>query len=499
MHPHADPAAALVRRVHRRCRAATPRPAGSRTSRPPSAARPAVPRPMLRLPGPTLYGGRSCAHDGDSASSGVRARPDPCSSLALMVTIAFGTAATASGAAAAPTGCAPVTIAQENARPGGTGWVPPPPPRPRRCRGREHHERRLRRARHALSRDTRPRHRCRSAIAAWRLGYCHGAGGRLVWTSGIGARRAAEGVGNDRARDQHGDAHHGAPSLSFTVPHTWTQGVYELRIDPLCEGPACRDDSACRPRRGCARPGSSRRCRPTPGRCTTPGAAWTRTARTAHVARREPQPTVRRLRDGAPDDRRLSDRPPCRGARTRHVVCDRPGSRSRCQRDRRCAGARVRFPHRVLDDGHAPRSRPRLPTVPTRSSWVPTTCTGGPSRSVRPGPIGSSRSGRCRPSTRTRRTPRWRRSSGATPDQPARAGPPRRAVRVHQRARADDRAHHPRMGVCRQRRHPGRSLPGVIYQETDTPAAGRCPAARVSSRRWPSHAPRTASRSPGVR
>ncbi len=264
--------------------------------------------------------------EGDSAAGGARARTVLV--VALMVTIAFGTAATAWGAAAAPGQCAPVTIAEENARPGGTGWVPPPPPAPAPVQGYANTTSAVCGARVTLYLGTRASRPVAVRIAAWRLGYYRGAGGRLVWTSGI-VRVARPKVWKSIAPVTNMVSAPWRPSLSFTVPHSWTQGVYELRIDPLATG--LRAGTIPFVVRDGAAHDQARRGALDQHLADVQHLGWLgRVLGTAHVARREPQPTVRRLRDGVPDDRRLSDRPPCRGARARYVVCDRPGSRPRC-------------------------------------------------------------------------------------------------------------------------------------------------------------------------
>ena len=172
--------------------------------------------------------------DGGDASARAR-RARILLVAALMVVIVFGTVDTAWGAAAAPGQCAPVTVAQENARPGGTGWVPPPPPTPAAVQGYANTTSAVCGARVTLYLGTHAPRPVAVRIAAWRLGYYRGAGGRLVWTSGI-VRVARPKVWETIAPVTNMVSAPWRPSLSFAVPHSWAQGVYELRIDPLARG-----------------------------------------------------------------------------------------------------------------------------------------------------------------------------------------------------------------------------------------------------------------------
>jgi len=167
---------------------------------------------------------------GDNTVHAVRVRAILIAALAAVIVL--GALATARGASVASTACAPVTIAQENAKPGGTGWVPPPPPASPAVQGYANTTSAVCGSRVTLYLGTRSRRPVPVRIAAWRLGYYRGAGGRLVWTSGVVR------VGRPRVWETIAPVTNmvTAPwpaSLSFTVPHSWTQGVYELRVDPL--------------------------------------------------------------------------------------------------------------------------------------------------------------------------------------------------------------------------------------------------------------------------
>jgi len=170
---------------------------------------------------------------GDSAASGIWRRPALVVALALIIAAAALT--TASGASVTPSGCAQVTIAQENAKPGGLGWIPPPAPATPAVQGYASATSAVCGQRVTLYLGTHARHPVPVRVAAWRLGYYRGAGGRLVWTSGT-VRVARPKVWDTVAPVTDMVSAPWRPSLSFVVPHTWSQGVYELRIDPLQKG-----------------------------------------------------------------------------------------------------------------------------------------------------------------------------------------------------------------------------------------------------------------------
>lgn len=168
-------------------------------------------------------------HDGERSTGGDRSR---AAWLAVLVAvIAFGSLVAASAASTPPAGCAPTTVAHENARQGGLGWVLPSTATPT-VAGYASATSVTCGARVTLYLGTHSSRAVPVRIAAWRLGYYRGDGGRLVWTSGI-VRVTRPKVWETIAPTTNMVSAPWRASLSFTVPHGWTQGVYELRIDPI--------------------------------------------------------------------------------------------------------------------------------------------------------------------------------------------------------------------------------------------------------------------------
>ena len=147
-------------------------------------------------------------------------------------------------AASAASGCAHISVSAENARVGGTGWETAGSPQPTSENGP------VARAlttplvqgyasstsavcghRVGLHLGTLSSHAVVVRIQAWRLGYYHGRGGRLVWQSPlVSVHRPHTWLRN--APYTHMVTAPWATTLTVQIPHTWTQGVYELRIVP---------------------------------------------------------------------------------------------------------------------------------------------------------------------------------------------------------------------------------------------------------------------------
>jgi hypothetical protein len=152
--------------------------------------------------------------------------------LAVLVVLAAATVATAAPARRGATGCAPVSISAENARPGSTGWTPGPDGIAPSVSGYAGATSAVCGGQVTLHLGTLLRGMVKVRIQAWRLGYYGGAGGRLVWTSRtVLVRRPVHwSAVNPTTRMVS------APwpaTFRFGISHSWPQGVYELRIVPL--------------------------------------------------------------------------------------------------------------------------------------------------------------------------------------------------------------------------------------------------------------------------
>jgi hypothetical protein len=147
--------------------------------------------------------------------------------------------------AAQGTGCARVGIATENARAGGTGWQTAGTPQPSSengpfvrtlttplVQGYSSATSVACGQRIGLHLGTMSSHRVVVRIQAWRLGYYRGRGGRLVWQSRlVSVRRPHTWLRN--APNTHMITAPWPTTTTISVPHTWTQGAYELRIVPV--------------------------------------------------------------------------------------------------------------------------------------------------------------------------------------------------------------------------------------------------------------------------
>ncbi len=129
-------------------------------------------------------------------------------------------------------GCAATTVAQENAKPGASGWRPPVAIAPPLVQGFAQSTSAACGGTVGIYLATRSTTPVAVHIQAWRVGYYQGAGGRLVWTSPV---LTVVGPPRWETVDRRTDEVT-APwprSATLTVPHAWTQGIYELRIVPV--------------------------------------------------------------------------------------------------------------------------------------------------------------------------------------------------------------------------------------------------------------------------
>lgn len=130
------------------------------------------------------------------------------------------------------TGCAAATIVQENAKAGGTGWQPPATITAPLVQGFAQYTSVACGGIVGLYLGTQSTTPVPVQVEVWRLGDYQGSGGRLVWTSPtlhVSAPATWEHVDPTTYEVT-------APwqeTATLTVPHNWTQGIYELRIVPV--------------------------------------------------------------------------------------------------------------------------------------------------------------------------------------------------------------------------------------------------------------------------
>jgi hypothetical protein len=157
--------------------------------------------------------------------------------VVAVLVVALGSAGVraARAGAAAPSGCASISIARENARGGSAGWRPPTGAAAPTVQGYADTTSAACGQRVTLYLGTRSARAILVRIAAYRLGYYRGAGGRLVWTSGL-VRVVRPKIWETITPVTDTVTAPWRPTMSFVVPHTWTRGVYELRIVPQGRG-----------------------------------------------------------------------------------------------------------------------------------------------------------------------------------------------------------------------------------------------------------------------
>jgi hypothetical protein len=130
------------------------------------------------------------------------------------------------------TGCAAATIAQENAKAGGTGWQPPSTIAAPLVQGFAQYTSVACGGIVGLYLGTQSAAPVPVRVEVWRFGDYHGSGGRLVWTSPtlhVSAPATWEHVDPTTYTVT-------APwqeTATLAVPHDWTQGIYELRLVPV--------------------------------------------------------------------------------------------------------------------------------------------------------------------------------------------------------------------------------------------------------------------------
>jgi hypothetical protein len=172
-------------------------------------------------------------HRGDESARGAWPRLSMVAVLVLV--IGLGAITAAWGAAAVPGACAAISVVRENARAGATGWEPPVTTALPSVQGYANTTSAVCGQRVTLYLGTRSTRPILVRIVAWRLGYYRGTGGRRVWTSAV-VRVLRPKTWEAVAPGTNTVTAPWRPSLSFTIPHTWTQGVYELRLVPLGGG-----------------------------------------------------------------------------------------------------------------------------------------------------------------------------------------------------------------------------------------------------------------------
>src|SRR5450631_1277806 len=172
-------------------------------------------------------------NQGDESARDARPRLSIVAVLALA--IALGAITVARGAAAVPGACAAISVARENARAGATGWEPPVTTALPSVQGYANTTSAVCGQRVTLYLGTHSTRPILVRIVAWRLGYYRGTGGRRVWTSAV-VRVLRPKTWEAVAPGTNTVTAPWRPSVSFTIPHTWTQGVYELRLVPLGGG-----------------------------------------------------------------------------------------------------------------------------------------------------------------------------------------------------------------------------------------------------------------------
>jgi hypothetical protein len=147
-------------------------------------------------------------------------------------------------AGATATGCARISVTAENARAGGTGWKTAGSQEPTAengpiirtlttplVQGFASSTSVVCGQRVGLHLGTLNTHPVAVRIQAWRLGYYRGRGGRLVWQSPyVSVHRPRTWLRNAAAT--HMITAPWPTTLTLQIPHSWTQGVYELRIVP---------------------------------------------------------------------------------------------------------------------------------------------------------------------------------------------------------------------------------------------------------------------------
>lgn len=133
-------------------------------------------------------------------------------------------------ALSSPSGCASRSVAEENALPGGTGWsteAAVPLVQGYATSTSVYCGRKI-----SFKLGTQNSRPVQVLLQAWRLGYYGGAGGRLVWVSStLTVRRPLH--WDVVARGTHTLTAPWKTTLTLTIPHTWTQGVYAFRIVPV--------------------------------------------------------------------------------------------------------------------------------------------------------------------------------------------------------------------------------------------------------------------------
>jgi hypothetical protein len=129
-------------------------------------------------------------------------------------------------------GCAPTSIAAENAKAGGTGWQQPSTIGAPLIQGYAQFTSVACGDAIGLYLGTQSATPVPVQVEVWRLGDYQGAGGRLVWTSPA-LTVAAPATWETVDRTTNAVTAPWEETAVLTVPHAWTQGLYELRLVPV--------------------------------------------------------------------------------------------------------------------------------------------------------------------------------------------------------------------------------------------------------------------------
>jgi len=129
-------------------------------------------------------------------------------------------------------GCAPTSIATENTKPGGTGWQQPATIGAPLVQGYGQYTSVACGGTIGLYLGTQSPTPVPVQVEVWRLGDYQGTGGRLVWTSPT-LTVAAPGTWETVASATDEVTAPWEETAVLAVPHSWTQGLYELRLVPV--------------------------------------------------------------------------------------------------------------------------------------------------------------------------------------------------------------------------------------------------------------------------
>lgn len=154
----------------------------------------------------------------------------PAALVGVTAAIALALLVIGRPASASPAGCLARSVASENALRGGTGWTSGTAAP--LVQGYATATSVTCGQRIGIRLGTQSGRPVPVRIQAWRVGYYGGAGGRLVWQSGIvTVHRPSHWL--ILTHNTHAIIAPWKTSLVVHVPHSWVQGVYEFRIVPV--------------------------------------------------------------------------------------------------------------------------------------------------------------------------------------------------------------------------------------------------------------------------